>query len=258
MSIRQLEQLFWEEFDGPTEAERRQRIARLAASSPQTGDRLAELERVAVSLAALEEVAPPPELRAMVRGAIANRPAHDTDSGLIGWLRPLMAARWPARLAYAGLGAALALAGISLTSFERSAVDPAERGRMAGALNVPATQPVSLAFEGGALTLSRDADRLVARLTAPAGELLRLSLSSPLGGLRAARVEPIGAGRHELTAGGGTLELAADGSVAVVVELGAAAGGPLDLRLSVAGEPVLARRFDPDSPTFQALDGNQQ
>ena len=252
MSAAELERLFWEEFDGPSAAARRQRIEALARQGPEMRRRLDELHALAGELEAIEELAPPPELGIEVQRRVASRPVHDEGAGmpLVRWIRQALAAGWEARLAYPTIGILIGVFGTYLFVDGLKPVSESDRSRLSGALNVSGGVPsgpleVALADSAGTLRLLGDGPNLVLDLLPGPDETLELSVSRADGGLEPLRVEEIGASRHELSVGRGAVRLVANGPISVVLGVGDEGPSTLTVRVSTAtGRTVLDRQLD--------------
>lgn len=260
MTEADFERLFWQEADGPPSAKRRQRFAALLRERPEMKSELARLEEFAALLDGVEEVEPPPELRAGVRRAIASRPAHGSESegSLTAWLRPLLAARWQARLAYATLGVLIGAFGVQLFFAGPAAVSEADRSRLSGTLAAGGEEPhptheIYLGAAAGRLRLAGDGTELVADLVPAAGERLELVLEREDGRLAPQRVEGIRAVRHEIETAPGRLRLVADGPLTVVLDVGGVWPAAVTARVTnAAGAAVLERRLELTTPAGES------
>jgi hypothetical protein len=245
-----LERLFWEEIDGPSKG-REERVEALVSRRPGSEQQLASLRQLAESLAEVEHVAPPPELRAQVCRAIASRePYGGSAPPSAGWVARWLAIGWQPRLAWATLGALIGVFGYLLVAGGGSSLTESDSARLSGALNVGSVAPAEpspmvLGNSAGAVRLSRTGDNLVATLLPPTGQVLALTLDLEGGELELVRIDGIGASRHEIEARGSEVRLLANGSASLVLGTGGGGTQTLAVRLeTAAGESLLERQVE--------------
>ncbi len=251
MTESDLERLFWEEIDGPPSAARRRRIETLVREQPRSKRALAELQELHGHLQAVEEVAPPPELRSEIRREVGSRPGHGRAAAApSAWLGPVLAVGWRPRLAYATLGALIGIFVTYLVVGAPSPVSESDRSRLSGALNMGSSgrstpSQMTLAGAAGSLRISRDGTDLVATLLPTPNKTLELVLQREGGGLEAVRVQEIGGSRLELSSRQGMVRLVTDGPASLVLRVDDRGPPRIAVRVSTAaGATVLDRQLD--------------